>query len=62
MAFSKLKSVHYKRLQRSFEDNEFVSWGIVDENAKLTNAGALLADESPIANLVYSVPDGMDWI
>ncbi|WP_301703145.1 ATP-binding protein [uncultured Muribaculum sp.] len=48
MAFSKLKSVHYKRLQRSFEDNEFVSWGIVDENAKLTNAGALLADESPI--------------
>lgn len=48
MAFYKLKSVHYKRLQRSFEDNEFVSWGIVDENAKLTNAGALLADESPI--------------
>lgn len=24
MAFSKLKSVHYKRLQSSFEDNEFV--------------------------------------
>lgn len=47
MAFSKLKSVHYKRLQRSFEDNEFVSWGIVDENGNLTNAGALLADESP---------------
>ena len=48
MAFSKLKSVHYKRLQRSFEDNEFVSWGIVDEKGKLTNAGALLADESPV--------------
>jgi len=48
MAFSKLKSVHYKRLQRSFEDNEFVSWGIIDENGSLTNAGALLADESPI--------------
>lgn len=48
MAFSKLKSVHYKRLQRSFEDNEFVSWGILDENGKLTNAGALLADESPV--------------
>lgn len=48
MAFSKLRSVHYKRLQRSFEDNEFVSWGIVDENGKLTNAGALLADESPV--------------
>lgn len=48
MAFSKLRSVHYKRLQRSFEDSEFVSWGIVDEEGKLTNAGALLADESPV--------------
>ena len=48
MAFSKLKSVHYKRLQRSFEDSEFTSWGIIDENGKLTNAGALLADESPV--------------
>lgn len=48
MAFSKLKSVHYRRLQRSFEDNEFVSWGIIDENGNLTNAGALLADESPL--------------
>ena len=48
MAFSKLKSVHYKRLRRSFEDNEFVSWGIIDENGKLTNAGTLLADESPV--------------
>ncbi len=48
MAFSKLKSVHYKRLQRSFDDIEFVSWGIIDENGNLTNAGALLADESPV--------------
>ena len=48
MAFTKLRSVHYKRLQRSFEDSELVSWGIIDENGNLTNAGALLADESPI--------------
>lgn len=48
MAFTKLKSVHYKRLQCSFEDSEFTSWGIVDENGNLTNAGALLADESPM--------------
>ena len=48
MAFTKLRSVHYKRLQRSFDDSEFVSWGIVDENGNLTNAGALLADESPV--------------
>ena len=48
MAFTKLKSVHYKRLQRSFENSEFVSWGILDEAGKLTNAGALLADDSPM--------------
>lgn len=48
MAFTKLKSVYYKRLHRSFEDSEFASWGIVDEDGKLTNAGALMADESPV--------------
>lgn len=48
MAFTKLRSVHYKRLQRSFEESEFTSWGIIDENGNLTNAGALLADESPM--------------
>lgn len=48
MAFSKLRSVHYKRLKRSFEDSEFTSWGIIDEDGKLTNAGVLLADESPM--------------
>ena len=48
MSFSKLKSFHYKWLHRSFENNEFVSWGIIDEKGYLTNAGALLADESPI--------------
>lgn len=48
MAFTKLRSVYFRRLRRSFEDDEFVSWGIVDENGRLTNAGALLADESPI--------------
>lgn len=48
MAFSKLKSVHFKRLTQSFDDSDFVSWGIVDNDGKLTNAGALLADDSPI--------------
>ena len=48
MSFSKLRSVCFQRLHRSFEDNEFVSWGIVDDSGNLTNAGALLADESPI--------------
>ena len=48
MAFTKLKSVHFKRLNLSFDDSDFVSWGIVDNDGKLTNAGALLADDSPI--------------
>ena len=50
MSFSKLKSVHFKRLSQSFDDSDFVSWGIVDNDRKLTNAGALLADDSPIRN------------
>lgn len=48
MSFSRLKSVHYKRLGLSFNDSDFESWGIIDDNGKLTNAGALLADDSPI--------------
>ncbi|MCD8210638.1 MAG: putative DNA binding domain-containing protein [Prevotella sp.] len=48
MSFSRLKSIHYKRLRRSFEDSEYASWGIIDENGNLTNAGALIADESPM--------------
>ena len=30
------------------EDKDFLSFGLEDENGMLTNAGALLADESPI--------------
>lgn len=48
MSFSRLKSVHYKRLGMSFTDSDFESWGIIDDDGKLTNAGALLADDSPI--------------
>lgn len=64
MAFSKLRSVHYKRLQRSFDDSEFTSWGIIDENGKLTNAGALLADESPMrqSRIFCTRWNGLDMI
>lgn len=48
MAFTQLRSACFKRLHRSFDDSEFTSWGIIDENGSLTNAGALLADDSPI--------------
>lgn len=62
MSFTKLKSVHFKRLGRSFEDSEFTSWGIIDTQGKLTNAGALIADDSQSVNQEYSVQDGMGLI
>ena len=48
MSFTNLISVHFTRMGRSFEDSEFISWGIIDTQGKLTNAGALIADDSPI--------------
>lgn len=32
----------------NFEDTDYESFGIIDLNDNLTNAGALLADESPV--------------
>lgn len=48
MAFTKLKSAYKQRTGNDFEESDYESFGIVDEDGKLTNAGALLADESPI--------------
>lgn len=48
MAFTKLKSTYKQRTGNQFEDLDYESFGIVDEDGNLTNAGALLADESPI--------------
>lgn len=48
MAFTKLKSVYKQRTGNSFEDSDYESFGLVDEKGDLTNAGALLADESPV--------------
>lgn len=47
-SFSKLKSAYYKKTKKSMEMKDFESFGIVDKSGMLTNAGALLADESPI--------------
>lgn len=47
-AFSKLKERYKKWTGNSFEDKDLVSFGLADERGGLTNAGALLADESPI--------------
>ena len=47
-AFSKLRERYKKVTRKSFEDKDFESFELVDANGILTNAGALLADESPI--------------
>lgn len=46
--FAKLRSIFRARTGKSFDENDYESWGIVDENGMLTNAGAILADDSPI--------------
>lgn len=48
MTFTKLRSTYRQRTGNKFEDPDYESFGIVDENGALTNAGALLADESPV--------------
>ena len=48
MAFTVLRATYFKRTNRSFEESDFESFGIINEKGKLTNAGALLADYSPV--------------
>ena len=48
MSFTKLKSTYKQRTGNQLENSDYESFGIVDENGNLTNAGALIADESPI--------------
>ena len=47
-AFTKLRSVYRQRTGKELEEADFISFGLVDEKGMLTNAGALLADESPM--------------
>lgn len=47
-AFSKLKERYKKWTGNSFDDKDLISFGLVNEQGNLTNAGALLADESSI--------------
>ena len=48
MSFTKLKSVYKQRTGNTFEDTDYESFGLIDEKGNLTNAGALLADKSPV--------------
>ncbi len=47
-AFSKLRERYKKWTGNSFDDKDLVSFGLATEDGFLTNAGALIADESPI--------------
>ncbi len=47
-SFTRLRSVYRKRTGQEIEDSDFVSFCLMDDNGILTNAGALLADDSPI--------------
>lgn len=47
-SFSHLKARYHKVTKNSFDNKFFASWNIVDSGGNLTNAGALLADDSPI--------------
>lgn len=47
-AFSKLRERYKKWTGNSFDEKDLVSFGLATEQVYLTNAGALIADESPI--------------
>ena len=47
-AFSKLRERYKKWTGNSFDDKDLVSFSLANEQGFLTNAGALIADESPI--------------
>ena len=48
MSFTKLKSTYFQRVKKEFKESDFESFSLVGKDDILTNAGALLADESPI--------------
>ena len=48
MAFTVLRAAYFNRSGHSFENSDYLSFGIVNEKGELTNAGALLADYSPV--------------
>lgn len=47
-AFTKLRSVYRQRTGKELSEADFISFGLMDDSGMLTNAGALLADESPV--------------
>ncbi|MCD7862714.1 MAG: hypothetical protein LUG61_04175, partial [Lachnospiraceae bacterium] len=47
-SFTRLRSVYRLCAGQDMEESDFVSFGLMDETGMLTNAGALLADDSPV--------------
>lgn len=48
LSFTKLRSVYRRRTGGELTDSDFISFELADESGNLTNAGALLADDSPM--------------
>ena len=61
-AFSKLRERYKKWTGNSFDNKDLISFGLADEGGFLTNAGALIADESPIrwSRLFCTRGNGLD--
>ena len=59
-SFTKLKAAYKQRTGENFDEDDFISFGIVSEDGKLTNAGALLAMNPRSDTLAYSVRDGTE--
>lgn len=47
-SFEKLRAEYFKRAKMTFAESDFESFGLVANGGMLSNAGALLADGSPI--------------
>ena len=47
-SFEVLRATYFEKRHKSFQDTDFASFGLVGEDGWLTNAGALLADRSPV--------------
>ena len=47
-SFEVLRATYFEKRRKSFEDSDFASFDLVGEDGLLSNAGALLADRSPV--------------
>ena len=48
LSFAKFRSVYKMRTGTELTDSDFISFGLMEANGILTNAGVLLADDSPM--------------